>query len=69
MEKRKEGRALESITRFPLKKITSEEELDRAIEVVDRLIDRDSLEIEEKDYLDQLSDLIEEYETEVGMME
>jgi HTH-type transcriptional regulator/antitoxin HigA len=60
---------LELIRRFPLRPIRSEDELDRAIEVVDELIDRDDLDQSEKDYLDVLSDLIERYESEVHPIE
>jgi HTH-type transcriptional regulator/antitoxin HigA len=55
---------LELIRRFPLRPIRSEEELDRAIEIVDDLTDREELRQSEKDYLDVLSDLIERYEEE-----
>jgi HTH-type transcriptional regulator/antitoxin HigA len=60
---------LELIRRFPLRPIRSDDELDRAIEVVDELIDRDDLDQSEKDYLDVLSDLIERYESEVYPIE
>jgi HTH-type transcriptional regulator/antitoxin HigA len=52
------------IQRFPLRPIRSEQDLDRAIALVDELTDRDDLDAGEKDYLDVLSDLIERYETE-----
>jgi HTH-type transcriptional regulator / antitoxin HigA len=52
------------VVRFPLRPIRSDEELDRAIQMIDSLIDRHHLELEEKDYLDVLSDLVERYETE-----
>ena len=55
---------LELIQRFPLRPIRTEKELDRAIAMVDELIDRDNLQKGEKDYLDVLSDLMERYETE-----
>jgi HTH-type transcriptional regulator/antitoxin HigA len=57
-------RYLELVRRFPLRPIRSDEELDRAIRTIDSLIDRENLEVEEKDYLDVLSDLVERYETE-----
>ncbi|HWG47640.1 MAG TPA: type II toxin-antitoxin system HigB family toxin [Gemmataceae bacterium] len=60
---------LELIHRFPLRPIRSEEELDRAMEVVDELIDRDKLEPSERDYLDVLSDLTERYESETHPIE
>lgn len=55
---------LELIQRFPLRPIRTEEELDRAMEIVDELTDRDNLDEWEKDYLDVLSDLMERYEAE-----
>jgi HTH-type transcriptional regulator/antitoxin HigA len=55
---------LELIYWFPLRPIRSDEELDRAIQVIDSLIDRDHLEPDEKDYLDVLSDLVERFEKE-----
>ena len=60
---------LELIHRFLLRPIRSEEELDRAMEVVDELIDRDKLEPSERDYLDVLSDLTERYESETHPIE
>lgn len=55
---------LDLIVEFPLRPIRSEEELDKAIAMIDRLSDRDSLAIEEEDYLGVLSTLVETYETE-----
>jgi HTH-type transcriptional regulator/antitoxin HigA len=55
---------LELVRRLPLRPIRSDEELDRAIRTIDSLIDRERLKLEEKDYLDVLSDLVERYETE-----
>ena len=54
------------VREFPLKPIRSEKELDRATEIIDRLIDRglDDLTSGEEAYLDVLSDLTEKYETE-----
>jgi HTH-type transcriptional regulator / antitoxin HigA len=60
---------LELIQRFPLRPIRSEEDLDRAMEIVDELIDRDELEPPERDYLDVLSDLTERYESETYPIE
>ena len=51
------------VLRFPLRHLRSDEELDRAIEMVDTLLDRDDLAPGEQDYLDVLSDLIEVYES------
>jgi HTH-type transcriptional regulator/antitoxin HigA len=56
---------LKLIRRFPLRPIRTEEELDRAIAVVDSLVARvRDLTRDEADYLDVLSDLVEKYETE-----
>ena len=54
------------VREFPLKAIESDKELDRATEIIDRLIDRglDDLTPGEEAYLDVLSDLTEKYETE-----
>jgi len=49
---------------FPLRPLRSEEELDRAIAVIDSLLDREDLDPAEADYLDVLADLVERYETE-----
>ncbi|HBI43571.1 MAG TPA: transcriptional regulator [Planctomycetales bacterium] len=55
---------LELVQRVPLRPIRSDDELDRAIEIVDELIDHDERGADERDYLDVLSDLIERYEAE-----
>lgn len=57
-------RYLELVQRFPLRPIRSDEELERAIFMVNELIDRDERDADEEDYLDVLSDLVEKYETE-----
>jgi HTH-type transcriptional regulator / antitoxin HigA len=57
-------RYLELIRRFPLRPLRTDAELDRAITVIDDLIDRDDLEPEEEDYLEVLGDLVEKYEAE-----
>jgi HTH-type transcriptional regulator/antitoxin HigA len=49
---------------FPLRRIRSDAELDKAIAVIDSLIDRPKLAAAESDYLDVLSDLVERYEEE-----
>jgi len=56
----------ELVRRFPLKPLTSDKELDQAIEVVNSLVDRgfDNLTRGEEAYLDVLSDLVEKYESE-----
>ncbi|MBX9627615.1 MAG: helix-turn-helix domain-containing protein [Gemmataceae bacterium] len=57
-----QDRYLELIRRFPLRRLQSEADLDAAIAVVNELIDQDALTPPEDDYLDILSDLVEEYE-------
>jgi HTH-type transcriptional regulator/antitoxin HigA len=52
------------IRKFPLRPLRSDEELDRAIAVINTLVDRDDRALEEDDYLDVLSDLVETYENE-----
>ena len=53
---------LDLIRKFPLRPIRSERELDRAIGVVDALLDRQKLDQGESDYLEVLGDLISRYE-------
>jgi len=48
----------------PLRPIRSDEELDRAIAMIDSLLDRPQLDRDEDDYLDVLSDLVEKYESD-----
>jgi HTH-type transcriptional regulator/antitoxin HigA len=55
---------LELVRRFPLRPIRCDEELDRAIAVVNALLDQDALSLDEEDYLDVLGDLVKKYETE-----
>src|SRR3954454_20339646 len=57
-------RYLELVRALPLRPIRSEEELDRAIAMVNSLIDRDELTPDEDDYLDVLGDLVRKYEKE-----
>jgi HTH-type transcriptional regulator/antitoxin HigA len=55
---------LKLIRKFPLRPIRSDEELDRAIAMVDALGSRvNDLAPDERDYLDVLADLVEKYET------
>jgi len=54
----------ELVRRFPLRPIRSEDELERATEVMDELLSRSALDPGEEDYLDVLSDLTEKYEEE-----
>jgi HTH-type transcriptional regulator / antitoxin HigA len=58
------GRYLELIHRFFLRPINSDEELDMAIDVINSLLDQETLDQGEADYLDVLGDLVEKYETE-----
>lgn len=55
---------LELITKFPPRKISSEEELEATQKVIDSLLDRESLTIDERDYLYLLGLLVTEYEDE-----
>ena len=58
------GRYYDLIRRFPLRPIGSDEELDRAIDVINSLLDQETLDRGEADYLDVLGDLVEKYENE-----
>lgn len=56
---------LECIRRFPLKPIRSEEENERAAEICDELLDNfESLTPPEQDYLQVLSKLVEDFESQ-----
>lgn len=55
---------LDLVLRFPLRPIHNETELDRAIAIIDELLDQHNLDSGERDYLDVLSDLVERYEEE-----
>ena len=59
-----EDRYLDLIRRFPLRPLRTDGDLDAAVAVIDKLIDRAALTPPEQDYLDVLSDLVEAYETE-----
>jgi HTH-type transcriptional regulator/antitoxin HigA len=61
-------RYLALIRQFPLRPICSEFELDRAIAVIDSLVDRGDLDRDESDYLDVLGDLVEKYEGQAHPM-
>ena len=56
---------LELVRQVPLRPIRSEKGLDRAIAMINLLLDRDRLSFAEEDYLDVLSDLVERYEDQV----
>jgi HTH-type transcriptional regulator/antitoxin HigA len=57
-------RYLDLVQQFPLRPIRSEAELDRAIAMIDALLDQARRNSDEEDYLDVLSDLVEKYEDE-----
>jgi HTH-type transcriptional regulator / antitoxin HigA len=63
------GKYLSLVEHFPLRRISTAAELDRAIEVINALLDRDNLDPWEDAYLDVLSDLVERYETTEHPME
>jgi HTH-type transcriptional regulator / antitoxin HigA len=57
-------RYIDLVRQVPLRPIRSEAELDRAIAMIDTLLDQDKRTGDEEDYLDVLSDLVEKYEDE-----
>ncbi|HVA50752.1 MAG TPA: helix-turn-helix domain-containing protein [Pirellulales bacterium] len=57
------------IKAFPLLPIESDEELDRAIAVINSLLDKPVLSPGEQGYLDVLSDLVEKYESTAHPMQ
>lgn len=57
-------RYLDLIRKFPLRPLRTGADLDAAVAMVDRLVDRDDLTPGEDDYLDVLSRLVEAYEAE-----
>lgn len=63
-----EDRYLDLIRRFPLRPLNSSADLDEAVAIVDDLLDCESLSQPEQDYLDVLSDLVEQYEAEAVPM-
>jgi HTH-type transcriptional regulator / antitoxin HigA len=54
---------LDLVREFPLRPIRADADLDRAVAMLDRLSDRESLAPEEDDYLEVLATLVEAYET------
>jgi HTH-type transcriptional regulator/antitoxin HigA len=50
------------IQELPLRPLRSRSELERAITMIDRILDRAKLARDEQDYLDVLSDLVEKFE-------
>ncbi len=61
-------RYFDLVVQFPLRPIHSDEELEGAVKMVDSLLDRRDLALEEEDYLEVLGDLIERYESEAHPM-
>jgi HTH-type transcriptional regulator/antitoxin HigA len=59
-----DDRYLELVRLVPLRPIRSDAELDRAITMIDALLDQAERNVDEEDYLDVLSDLVERYEDE-----
>jgi HTH-type transcriptional regulator/antitoxin HigA len=55
-------RYLELVSAFPLRPIRTDAELVRAIDMIDSLLARGDLHIDEQDYLDVLADLVEKFE-------
>ena len=60
---------LKLVRRCPLRPIRSEAEIDRAAAMIDSLLDRGQLDSAEEDYLDVLSDLVEQYENQAYAIE
>jgi HTH-type transcriptional regulator / antitoxin HigA len=59
-------RYFELVRRFPLRPIRSDEELDRAIAVIDSLLAQAELDTDEDDYLDVLGELVRKYESTIS---
>jgi HTH-type transcriptional regulator/antitoxin HigA len=55
---------LKLVREFPLRPLRSDADLDRAVTMIDALIDRSRITPEEEDYLEVLSRLVEDYEEE-----
>lgn len=60
---------LHLVRQCPLRPVRTEKELDRAIAMIDSLLDRAHLDSAEDDYLDVLGDLVERYEDEAHPIE
>jgi HTH-type transcriptional regulator / antitoxin HigA len=58
------GSYLELVLKFPLRPLRTDDELHRAIEMIDSLIIRGDLDSGEQDYLDILTDIVERYEAD-----
>ena len=61
---RKRDSYLECVRTFPLARISSDDHLEAAQEVIDRLFTKRKLDPGERSYLDALSDLVASYEDE-----
>ena len=61
---RKTDRYMELVSEFPLKPVRNDKELDRATAMLNQLLDIEHLNRDERDYLEVLGALIEEYEDE-----
>ena len=59
-----EGRYLELVRAFPLRPLRSDDDLRRAVAMIDALTDRERLDTDEEDYLQVLATLVESYEEE-----
>jgi HTH-type transcriptional regulator/antitoxin HigA len=59
----------ELVRAFPLRRLTSDRELQEAIGVIDSLLDQSKLDRGQEDYLDVLSDLVKRYEADEHPME
>ena len=62
--KGEDDRYIQLVRQLPLRPISSDVELDRAIAMIDSLISRAELRPDEDDYLEVLSDLVHRYEAE-----
>jgi HTH-type transcriptional regulator/antitoxin HigA len=62
-------RYFELVRRFPLRPIRSDDELDRAIAVIDSLLTQAELDTDQDDYLDVLGDLVRKYESTVSPLQ
>lgn len=64
MSHEKTPACLALVSRFPLRPIGSDDELDRAIAILDSMLDQSVLDRGEQGYLDVLAELIRAYENE-----
>ncbi|MCX7424409.1 MAG: helix-turn-helix domain-containing protein [Planctomycetia bacterium] len=59
----RQDRYMELVRQFPLRPIRSKKALDDAVRMVDALLDKPHLTAAERDYLDVLGGLVEQYES------